>query len=203
MIRRVAILLLVIGPVCGANSKYSETKTQTWAFRAGGRVELRLKGGDVRVLPARDSDHLTICYRIESDHKGFSRRVKAEFDVGASEADLRFRAPIDGSVNVDLEVPVQTSVYVRAKGGDLSVDGIEGDQDLETIGGDIAVDLPADLRFYRVDASTHFGDIDNSPFGDPKGWLGKRIHFRGEGKYRLHAHTFAGDIRFSPRSASR
>jgi hypothetical protein len=203
MIRRVAVLLLVIGPVCGANSKYSETKTQTWAFRSGGRVELRLKGGDVHVLPARNSDHLTIRYTIESDHASFARRVKAEFEVNASEADLRFRAPIDGSVDVDLEVPVQTSVYVRAKGGDLSVRGIEGDQDLQTIGGDIALDLPAGLRFYRVDASTHFGDIDNPPFGDPKGWVGKRIHFRGDGTYRLHAHTFAGDIRFSALSASR
>ncbi|HXW56748.1 MAG TPA: hypothetical protein VEJ67_13430 [Candidatus Cybelea sp.] len=203
MAQRLAVLLLVIAPVCGANSKYAETKTQTWAFRAGGRVELRLRGGDVHVSPSRDSAHLTIRYTMESDHPAFARRVKAEFEVGASEADLRFRAPIDGSVNIDLEVPVQTNVYVRAKGGDLSVQGIEGDQDLQTIGGDIALDLPAELRFYRVDASTHFGDIDNSPFGDPKGWLGKRIHFRGDGKYRLHAHTFAGDIHFSPLSASR
>jgi hypothetical protein len=79
---------------------------------------------------------MTIRYTMQSDHQSFARRVKAEFEVTASEADLRFRAPISGSVDVVLEVPVQTNVYVRDKGGDLSVSGIEGDEDVQTIGGD-------------------------------------------------------------------
>jgi hypothetical protein len=197
------MLVLAVAPVCSANSKYAETKTQTWRFARGGHIELRAKGGDVRVVPTADSNHLVIHYTMESDHQDFASKVKPEFDVTASNAELRFRSPNNGSVDVELEVPEQTSIYIRAKGGDLTVSGIKGDEDLQTIGGDIRLDLPVAASFYRVDASTHFGDIDNSPFGQPKGWLGAKIHFRGDGKYRLHAHTFAGDIRFSTLSASR
>ncbi len=202
MTRTIAILLLAAAPVCSANSKYTETKTQKWQFAPGGRVELRLKGGDVHVVYAADS-HMAIRYTMESDRQNFASNVRAEFDVSPSNAELRFRSPNNGSVDVQLEVPAQTSVYIRVKGGDLTVSGIDGDQDVQTIGGDIQLDLPSTSKFYRVDASTHFGDIENSPFGKPKGWLGAKIHFRGDGKYKLHAHTFAGDIRFSVLSASR
>jgi len=203
MVTRIAIMLLAVTPVCSAGSKYHETQTQTWSFAPGGHVELRLRGGDVHVIRAEDPSHITIRYTMESNHESFAHKVQARFQVTSSVADLKFAAPLDGSVDVELEVPAETGLYIRAKGGDLSVTGIEGDEDLQTVGGDITLELPAEAKFYRVDASTHAGDIENSPFGDPKGWVGSKIHFRGDGKYRLHAHTFAGDIRFSTLSASR
>jgi hypothetical protein len=203
MTRTLAILVLTVAPVCSANSTYRETKTQTWQFAPGGHVELHVKGGDVRVVRAADANQIAIRYTMESNHEDFARKVRPEFNVTEASADLRFKSPNNGSVDVELEVPEQTSVYIRTKGGDLTVSGVEGDVDLQTIGGDIRLDLPAAASFYRVDASTHVGDIDNSPFGKPKGWLGASVHFRGDGKYRLHVHTFAGDISFSTLSASR
>jgi hypothetical protein len=116
---------------------------------------------------------MTIRYTMQSDHQSFARRVKAEFEVTASEADLRFRAPISRSVDVVLEVPVQTNVYVRDKGGES----------------------------FRQRNRRRRGRTNDRRRS--KGWLGKRIHFRGDGNYRRYAHTFAGDIRFFPLSASR
>jgi hypothetical protein len=203
MIKKLTVLLLAIAPVCSANYNYTETKSQTWEFAPGGRVELHLKGGDIHVVPAPDSSHIVIRYTMESEHKDFARKVRPLFEVTSSSALLRFASPTNGSVDVDLEVPTQTSILIRVKGGDVTISGIEGDQDIRTIGGDIDLDLPVNEKFYRVDASTHVGEIHNSPFGRPRGWLGSKVRFRGEGKYRLHAHTFAGDIRFSTLTASR
>lgn len=203
MTARIAVLLLLLAPVSSANSKYSETKTQTWSFAPGGCVELHLKAGDVHVVPAADATHISIRYKMESDHADFVSKVVANFDVTSSNADLRFKSPNDGSVDVELEIPAQTSIFIRVKAGDLTVSGIKGDEDVQAIAGDITVDLPSDTKFYRVDASTRVGDIEDSPFGNPKGWLGGKIHYRGDGKCRLHAHTFAGDISFSTLSASR
>lgn len=203
MTARIAVLLLALAPVCSANSNYSETKTQTWPFAPGGRVELHLKAGDVHVVPAADPGHISIKYKMESDHADFVSKVRADFDVTSSYADLWFNSPNNGSVDVDLEVPAQTSICIRVKAGDLTVRGLEGDEDVQTIAGDVTLDLPSDAKFYRVDASTRVGDIQDSPFGNPKGWLGGKIHYRGDGKYLLHAHTLAGDIRFSTLSASR
>jgi len=49
-----------------------------------------------------------------------------------------------------------------------------------------------------VDASVRFGDVKGDQFGDPKGWLGNSIHKEGPGKYKLHAHVFAGDLVLKP-----
>ena len=49
-----------------------------------------------------------------------------------------------------------------------------------------------------VDLKVRFGDVSGSQFGDPKGWLGNSLRRDGNGKYRLHAHVFAGDLTLRP-----
>ncbi|HTU34067.1 MAG TPA: hypothetical protein VMF66_09725 [Candidatus Acidoferrum sp.] len=202
MIRTIAVLLLAIAPVCSANNKYTETRSQSWQF-SGGRVELRLKAGDVHVLPATKPHQLVIRYTLESDDADFASKVKTDFEVNSSNAELRLQSPNHGSTDVYLEVPRGTDVYIRDFAGDVTIDGIEGNQDVQAFAGDIHLDLPPASTFYRVDASTRVGDIDDSPFGTPKGWIGKKIRFRGRGEYKLHVHVFAGDILFSTLSAKR
>lgn len=200
MVRTIAVLLLAIAPVCSANEKYKEMRSQSWQF-SGGRVELRLKAGDVHVLPATKPHQLAIRYTLESDDPDFASKVKTDFEVNSSNAELRVQSPNHGSTDVYLEVPRGTDLYIRTVAGDITIEGIEGNEDVQSFAGDIHLDLPPASTFYRVDASTHFGDIDNSPFGRPKGWTGANIHFRGRGEYRLHAQLFAGDIVFSTLSA--
>ncbi|HEX5424593.1 MAG TPA: hypothetical protein VFW94_13680 [Candidatus Acidoferrales bacterium] len=202
MIRTIVILLLAIAPTCSANSKYTETRSQTWQF-SGGRVELRVKAGDIHILPATKPHQLAIRYILGSNEADFASKVKTDFEVNSSSAELRIHSPNHGSTDVYLEVPRGTDLYIREVAGDITIAGIEGNEDVQSFAGDIHIDLPPAATFYRADASTRVGDIEDSPFGKPNGWIGKNVHFRGRGEYRLYAHVFAGDIVFSTLTAAR
>jgi len=78
---------------------------------------------------------------------------------------------------------------------------INGNQNVETYAGDILIRVPQQRNYGSVDASTHAGEI-SAFFGKSKGWIGNSLKYQGQGQYRVHVHTFAGDISFQePESA--
>ncbi|MGA9644132.1 MAG: hypothetical protein WBQ72_22235 [Terriglobales bacterium] len=179
---------------------YSQTATESWDFAPGGRLELHLHAGDLRIVPAIDS-RISIRYTMQSNHADFIGKVKPEFDVKGPSAVLRLEAPDNGNIDVELQVPAQTDLYVRLGAGDIIVGPIGGNHDVETHAGDIQIRVPQPLNYGWVDASTHAGNI-SAPFGRGKGWIGSSLKYRGQGKYRVHVHTLAGDISFQePESA--
>jgi hypothetical protein len=80
------------------------------------------------------------------------------------------------------------------RGGDLSVQDVVGDKDLELTGGDLTIQVGSPEDYSHVDLSVKFGDISGTQFGDPKGWIGNSLQKDGNGKYKLHAHVMAGDL---------
>jgi hypothetical protein len=97
-------------------------------------------------------------------------------------------------LQVTITIPKTTNVYARMRGGDLSVEGIAGDKDLQLTGGDLVVQVGNPADYAHVDLSVRFGDVSGQQFGDPKGWIGNSVRRDGTGKYQLHAHVFAGDL---------
>jgi hypothetical protein len=131
---------------------------------------------------------------MHSNHSDFIQKVEPRFDVKGSKATLRLKAPRNGAVDVDLKVPSQTGVYIRLSGGDVTLGPIEGNKDVETHAGDIDIKIFRKASYGPVDASTRVGDVATA-FGEPHGWLGHSFKYHGAGQYRLHAHTFAGDVK--------
>jgi len=194
MFQKMVLVLLVLAPFCRADDKYSKTDAQNWHLDPAGQVELRVRYGDVHILPTQNSQ-ISLTYTMHSKHSDFIHKVEPRFEVQGSKATLAIKSPRNGSVDVDLKVPVQTDIYLRLSAGDVTIGPIEGNKDVETHAGDIEVDVARAESYGPVDASTHAGDVAG-PFGRPHGWIGKSLKYRGAGPYRLHAHTFAGDIRF-------
>lgn len=194
MFKYVALLVLAVVPWSVADDHYKQTATQSWDFVQGGRIELHLHYGDLRVVPTNDT-RISLRYTMHSNHSGFIRKVVPDFEVTAANATLRIEAPRDGNVDVELAVPSRSDLYVRVSAGDISLGSIDGNQNVETHAGDIQIHLPEHLNLARVDASTHAGDVF-APFGKAKGWIGNSLKYDGGGQYRVHAHTFAGDIGF-------
>jgi hypothetical protein len=201
MLRRCLLVLLVLAPLCLANDKYSETKTQSWNIADGAKLDVQLRFGDLRVVSTDDA-RLSISYTTHSNHADFSRKVQARFLVTPNDAALKLTAPRSGSVDVELRVPARANLHVRISAGDVSIDPVEGSLDVETHAGDIRIKLPEHVDLGLVDASTHAGDV-NAPFGKPHGWIGSKLDYDGGGKYRIHAHTFAGDIDFEQSNVDR
>ena len=77
--------------------------------------------------------------------------------------------------------------------GDLTVENVEGDKDLELGVGDIRVSK-GHAGYRLVRASTGIGDVHSDGYGETSGWLGKTLKYHGEGKFELRAHVGVGDI---------
>jgi hypothetical protein len=75
MFQKTALVLLGLIPLCYGNDKYSKTDAHSWHFLPAGQVELRVRYGDVHVLPAQDSQ-ISITYTMHSDHPDFIHKVE-------------------------------------------------------------------------------------------------------------------------------
>jgi hypothetical protein len=197
MLRRLAVLLLLSLRVCYANAQHTETREQTWDFASGGRVELHMRYGDVKVLAAQD-DHLSIHYTMQSEHSDFISKVTTRFEISPSAALLRIDAPRNGSVDVELKVPESSNIWLRVTAGDIVIGPIDGNKNVETYAGDIRIDLPEHFDAGAIDVRTHAGEV-TAPWGKPQGWIGGTLKYDGGGKQSIHAHTFAGDIELKER----
>jgi hypothetical protein len=186
------VLLLACSPFSLARDKYVSTKKQTWSLASGGNIELRARFGDLRVVPT-DDHVVSITYTMRSNHESFFRNVELDSQGNSSRVMLKLNAPHNGSVDVELKVPAQSDLFLRISAGDIKVGAVKGNKDIETHAGDIEIVLPEHSDLGLVDASTHAGDV-TAPFGKPHGWIGGSLRYEGSGHYRLHAHTFAGDV---------
>jgi len=192
MLKYAALFLLAIAPLAQATEQFAKTNVQSWDFPAGGRVELHVRCGAVRIVPTDDT-RISLSYTMHSNHARFIPKVEPTFHITGQNARLTLKAPRDGNIDVVLKVPVHTDLFVRLLAGDVKVGPIAGNHNVETFAGDIAFRLLQDEDYGPVDASTRAGDV-SAPFGRTKGWIGNTLKYEGPGKYHLHAHTFAGDV---------
>jgi hypothetical protein len=196
ILRKIVLACLLLVPFCSASDHwdYEETHTDARDFTAGGTLHVRLSVGELRISRG-DSNKIHLRYTVKSRRERNVKDTKVDFDVQGNHARIEFHSPTSGNTqfDVELEVPPNTSLDVHEKVGDMIVENIEGDKDLSLSVGDIRVD--AGHSGYRlVQASTSIGDVNGNGYGETRGWLGKTLKYRGEGKYELRAHVSVGDI---------
>lgn len=191
MLKGLELLLLLL--TTASFPKYVETGNQTWDYKSGGKIEVRVRVGNVRIFPASDDNRVALNYTTRSDRSDFTGKVQFRFEVRSTGAVLIVDEPRGGTVDLDLKVPSRTDVSVRVTGGDVVIGDLEGDKEVETHGGDITLLVPQPVRYSTVKASTRVGDIQ-SELGSIKGLIGKSLSFQSNGKYHIQVHTSAGDI---------
>lgn len=194
----VVLLTLILAPLCAAHAfdqwNYEETHSASREFSPGGVLHVHLKVGGLHIRRG-DANKISLRYTIKSRHEENVKNASVDFDVHGSDATLDFHASATSntSFDVELEVPANTNVDAHMKVGDLTVENIEGDKDLELGVGDIRITRePSTYHLVRV--STGIGDVNSDGYGETTGWLGKTLKYNGNGKYELHAHVGVGDI---------
>jgi DUF4097 and DUF4098 domain-containing protein YvlB len=194
-LHKVALFCVFLVPLCSAKDwKYTETHQSSQAFAAGGSVHVRLSVGDMHIKRG-DTDKIRLEYTVKSSHEKNVKEARVDFDVKGNNATIEFHPSSMGSTefDVELEVPQNTNVDVHEKVGDLTLQNLDGDKDLELGVGDIRITTePSSYRL--VTANTGVGDVHSDGYGEPSGWLGKTLKYHGDGKYELRAHVGVGDI---------
>ena len=197
---KAVLMCLVLLPLCSASAgrshdwDYEETHSDARDFAPGGMLHVRLGVGDLHIRRG-ESNKISLRYTIKSHRERNVKDSRVDFDVHSNDARIEFHSPYSGNTqfDVDLEVPANTNLDLHEGVGDMTVENVEGDKDLDLGVGDIRVERePATYRLVR--ANTGIGDVNADTYGESSGWLGKTLHYHGEGKYELRAHVGVGDI---------
>jgi hypothetical protein len=196
MLHKTIVVCLLLAPFCTASDhwNYEETHSEARDFVAGGMVHVRLSVGDLHIRRG-DSDKIRLHYTVKSWRESHVKDAHGDIDVHGRDANIEFHAPTSGNTqfDVELEVPQNTNLEVHEKVGDLRIEEIEGDKDLELGVGDIRVAFGR-AAYHLVRASTSIGDVNTSTGDVSAGLLGKTLKYHGDGKYELRAHVSIGDI---------
>ena len=158
-------------------------------FAGGGQVRMDLCSGGIDLIGTDDG-----MLRVDYDSKPENDDVKVRLQVSGDQAGIKVTGCPHNNFRLTIDVPKSSNLYVRMFAGQLQVEGITGNKDLELHAGQLTLDIGQAADYGHVDASVLSGDLNAAPFGVSKGGLFRSFERTGAGKYRLHAHVGAGQV---------
>jgi len=99
------------------------------------------------------------------------------------------------NLHIRIEVPRKTNLRFHMGAGDVKVEGVTGDKDIDLYAGQITVTSPNDGTYKSIDASVDIGQVNASAWGvDKGGFFRSFTKTTADGEYRLRAHVMTGQI---------
>jgi hypothetical protein len=119
------------------------------------------------------------------------------------------RLTIEGShvshgngLHVKIEVPWKTNLSVRMPAGEVKVEEIKGDKDIDIYAGQITISSEHEWNYRSVNASVTVGQVSARVYGADKGGFFRSFTKKNtDGEYRLRAHVMTGEIDLVGRKA--
>ncbi|MGA2096212.1 MAG: hypothetical protein ABSH39_07930 [Candidatus Acidiferrum sp.] len=160
-------------------------------FNSGGKLRLNLRSGGFHIVGTQDNK-ITVQVSGRNAYRASDMRV--QLDGSASSADLTVSGGPRDELEITIEIPKKTGLFIRMPAGSLEVRHVIGDKDAEMHAGEMNIDVGDASDYSRVDASVYSGDLEAPPFGESHGGLFRSFHKEGNGPYRLYAHVGAGQL---------
>ena len=183
-----AASLLIVSPAVEAQERVAELSKP---FNAGGRVQMNLSAGEYRIVRGAP-DRIYIRWSTQRPEDQAKARVQIE--VNGREAAVVTDGPANRGLDVTIELPARTDLYVRLTAGELSIERIEGSKDVQAHAGELNIDIGRREDYKQVNANVWAGEINAQPFGVNKGGLFRSFGWQGKGHYTLQARLKAGEI---------
>jgi hypothetical protein len=120
--------------------------------------------------------------------------MKARFERSDNSCELRITGGPNNELTITVQVPKNSNLFVRIFAGDVEVNGITGNKDIELHAGDLTIGVGDAADYAHVKASVSTGEINAKPFGESHGGLFRSFEKSGSGKYKLVAHVGAGEL---------
>ena len=161
------------------------------AVPSGAKLKLLLRSGEFRIV-GREENKISV--QIAGRNADKAEDVRVRLKSSGNDGELRISGGPRNDLQVTIEVPRSSMLYVRMPAGDLSVENVTGDKDIELHAGELTIGVGDSGDYAHVDASVVAGDLEAAPFHESHGGLFRSFDKTGSGKYRLHAHVGAGDL---------
>ena len=195
VIRFLSLAVLFVPLAIAQSKKIEATNLQDHPFQvefpSGSQLALHLRSGDVRVVGSSDNK---TSVRVDAKDPERAREVKVRFERLDNSADLTISGGPKDHIQIIVEVPRATGLFVRMPAGQLEITGITGDKDVQLHAGELILGVGDPAGYSHVDASVTSGGLEAPPFGEDHGGLFRSFQKSGNGKYKLHAHVGAGDL---------
>ncbi len=160
-------------------------------FPSGSNLRVHLRSGEFRIV-GRGGNKIAVHFNGRNADN--ARDLTVRFRRSGNDGDLRVFGGPKNNLEVTIEIPSAAILFVRMPAGDLSVEGVSGDKDVELHFGDLTIAVGNAADYSNVDASVMSGGLEAAPFGESHGGLFRSFEKSGSGKYKLHAHVGAGDL---------
>lgn len=193
--RRIILLLLIAVSI----PTWSQTQTKPdnevrQAFSQGGKIYLRLSPGGYTISGTNDNN---IVVTYDAANKDSLKRVRVKITPAGSHADVAFSNTPQNNFHATIEVPSRSDLEANLSAGEIVIDGVEGNKDVEVYAGRIEIKIPHPEEYGHREASVRAGSINASAFDVSKGGLFRSFEQNGRGKYRLRAHVTTGEIKLA------
>ena len=197
MLRRTLLLACALGlaPVCLAQTKIEATDLVHHPFSAdfasGRKLKLKIRSGDIRVVGTAEEK---ISVELSGRKAWDAGDVKVRFEQKSEMTELKVSGGPKSDLIITVRIPANTDLYARIPAGEVHIEGITGNKDVEIHAGDLTVDIGDSADYLHIDASVYTGELDAIALGVNKGGLFRSLKKEGTGRYRLHAHVGAGQL---------
>jgi hypothetical protein len=192
-------IALVSAPALQATQESRTSDSLERAFVANGRIRMDLSAGEYRISGSPDN-RIRLDWKVRDSDQLW--RVKTRVDVRGSDATVMTDGP-SNHFSVSIQVPARSDLYVRLTAGELRLERVEGNKDVELHAGELDIDVNRAEDYHSVDASVWAGEIHADPFHITKEGLFRSFDWRGKGPYRLHAKLKAGEVRLFSKMAEK
>jgi hypothetical protein len=189
-----ALFACLLPAMAQTSATCDQTLTATLQPRSFVWIDSRPTGLEI-VGTDQQTIHIT-CKAGENDPDG-PERVLLRFTPSPSGGKLSIQGAHlahGDNVHIKIEVPRKTSLFVRMFAGEVKVNDVAGDKDIQLFAGQITIsDHQWDYR--NVNASVNIGQVSAPVYNSEKGGFFRTVSRKSPtGEYRLHAHISTGEI---------
>ena len=142
------------------------------------------------------TDAETIRVSCTVNDSGAAQDVELRYDGTPGYGRVNVTSPMhDKNLHIRIEVPRKTNLRFHMGAGELRVNGVTGDKDVDLYAGQITIASPSDGAYRSVEASVDIGEVNASAFGVDKGGFFRTFRrTASDGEYRLRVHVMTGEI---------
>lgn len=189
-----AILACSIAGFAQAKTPCSQTVSYPLQSRATLMIDSKPAG-----LHIVGTDQAAIHVSCSASSDETAKNVAFHFSPKANGDKLSIEGPHlqhgNNGLEVKIEVPRRTNLHIRMFAGQVTVEEVKGDKDIEVGAGQITISSIGDGDYRNVNASVSVGEVQARAFGTEKGGFFRNFSRKNSnGSYRLQAHVTTGQI---------
>jgi hypothetical protein len=159
-------------------------------FVTGGQIDLNLSAGGYVIRGTTDNRISIELNPSQAPH------VRADIKIEGSRARIDVNGP-EHNFQATIYVPQRSDLVISQSVGDLRIQAVEGNKNIDLNVGSLKVDVPKAADYADVDATVRIGSLKAPAWNAQRDGFFRSLEAHGQGKYSLNAHVGVGDMTLS------